>query len=254
MDLATYPSLRGRPVIITGGATGIGAAFVRAFAEQGAAVAFVDIQDEPASVQSAELAEAGCPRPWYRHCDLRDVEALQAAIADAAAALGPVRVLVNNAASDDRHAVEAVTPAYWDERLQINLRHQFFAAQAVFPMMRNAGGGSIVNLGSMGWKIASGGYPCYAAAKAAVHGLTRGLARDFGRAGVRVNTLVPGWVMTERQLKLWVDAEAEALIDRSQCLAGRVQPWHIARMALFLASDDAAMCSAQEFTVDGGWC
>ncbi|MGD9511644.1 MAG: SDR family NAD(P)-dependent oxidoreductase, partial [Geminicoccaceae bacterium] len=161
--------------------------------------------------------------------------------------------LVNNAANDDRHRIEEVTAAYWDERIAINLRHQFFAAQAVIPGMRRSGGGSIINFGSMTWHASEGGYPAYATCKAAVEGLTRSLARDLGPDRIRVNTIVPGWVMTERQMRLWLDAEGEAEIARRQCLKDKLQPEDVARMALFLAADDSRMCTAQNFIVDAGW-
>jgi NAD(P)-dependent dehydrogenase (short-subunit alcohol dehydrogenase family) len=181
------------------------------------------------------------------------VPALQAAIARVGQEDGPIRVLVSNAANDDRHKVEDVTVAYWEDRMQVDLRHQFFAAQAVRPQMRAAGGGSIVNFGSISWMAAQAGIPVYTAAKAATHGMTRSFARELGQYNIRVNTVVPGWVMTKRQLDLWVDDAANELIDRSQCLAGRVQPQDIAAMVTFLASDNARMCSAQNYVVDGGW-
>lgn len=248
-----YPSLRGRNVFVTGGGSGIGAAIVRAFAAQGAQVAFVDIAAEGSGELAREIAAAGHPAPWWQACDVRDVPALQRAIAGAAQALGPFGVLVNNVASDDRHGLDEVTPEYYDERLAVNGRPAFFAIQAVVPGMRRLGGGSIVNLGSIGWQIKSGGYPCYAVAKSSVNGLTRGLAQPLGRDRIRINTVTPGWVMTERQKRLWLDAEGEREIARNQCLPDRLQPEHIAHMVLFLASDDAAMCTAQEFKVDAGW-
>lgn len=253
MSHAIFPSLKGRCVFVTGGGSGIGAAIVTAFAQQGARVAFIDIAREASEALAQQLADAGHARPWWRPCDVRDVGALQAAIADAAAALGDFSVLVNNVASDDRHTLESVTPGYYDERMAINERPAFFAIQAVVPGMRRLGAGSVVNLGSTGWQGKSGSYPCYAIAKSSVNGLTRGLARPLGQDRIRINTVSPGWVMTERQVKLWLDAQGEEELKRNQCLPDRLQPHDIARMVLFLASDDAAMCTAQEFKVDAGW-
>ncbi|MFZ6764760.1 SDR family NAD(P)-dependent oxidoreductase [Pseudoroseomonas sp. WGS1072] len=251
---AVYPDLAGRSVFITGGGSGIGAALTRAFALQGSRVAFVDIalDESEALVESCREDEVEHP-PLFIPCDLRDIGALRAAVERAGERHGDITVLLNNAAHDERHAVDRVTPEYWDDRMAVNQRPVFFAAQAVLPQMQRAGGGSIVNFGSVSWKLRQGGMPAYTMAKASIHGLTRGLARDFGKQGIRVNTLVPGWVMTERQLRLWVTPAAEKEIEAGQVLAGRVMPEHIAEMALFLASDAAAMCSAQEFVVDGGW-
>jgi NAD(P)-dependent dehydrogenase (short-subunit alcohol dehydrogenase family) len=184
---------------------------------------------------------------------VRNVAALQAALADAAASLGDFDVLVNNVASDERHTLESVTPDYWDDRMAINERPAFFAIQAVVPGMKQLGGGSVVNLGSIGWQVKEGGYPCYAIAKSSVNGLTRGLARPLGEHGIRINTVTPGWVMTERQIRMWLTAEGEQDIRRNQCLPDKLLPRDIAAMVLFLASDDSRMCTAQEFKVDGGW-
>jgi NAD(P)-dependent dehydrogenase (short-subunit alcohol dehydrogenase family) len=250
---ARYPSLDGINVFVTGGGSGIGAAIVSAFAEQGSRVAFVDVA-APASQSLADrLAAAGMHRPWWKACDVRDVAALQAAMVSAAAALGDFHVLVNNVASDDRHRLESVTPAYYDERIAINQRAAFFALQAVVPGMQRRGGGSIVNVGSIGWQIKSADFPCYAVAKSAINGLTRGTAAALGRDRIRVNTVTPGWVMTERQKALWLTPEGEQAIDQNQCLPDRVLPGDVAAVVLFLASDAARMCTAQEFTVDGGW-
>ncbi len=251
--LSSYPSLRGRAVFVTGGATGIGAAIVGAFAAQGAKVAFIDVAEAAAARLAQELAEAGHTPPWWRVCDVRDIAALQAAVTEAGAALGDFAALVNNVASDDRHTLESVTPAYYDERMAINERPAFFAIQAVVPGMRRLGFGSVINLGSTGWQTKGGAYPCYAIAKSSVNGLTRGLATALGKDRIRINTVSPGWVMTERQIALWLDAEGERELQRNQCLPDRLQPGDIARMVLFLASDDAAMCTAQEFKVDAGW-
>jgi NAD(P)-dependent dehydrogenase (short-subunit alcohol dehydrogenase family) len=251
--LATYPSLRGRSVFITGGGSGIGAAMVSAFAEQGARVAFIDINEAASRDLAQALKTAGHAAPWWRGCDVRDIPALQSAIADAAAELGDFAVLVNNVASDDRHTLESITPAYYDERIAINQRPALFAIQAVVPGMKRLGFGSIINFGSIGWQTKTSEYPCYAVAKSSVDGLTRGFAAGLGPHRIRVNTVTPGWVMTERQIKLWLNAEGEENIKRNQCLPDKLQPEAVARMALFLASDDAAMCTAQEFTVDAGW-
>jgi NAD(P)-dependent dehydrogenase (short-subunit alcohol dehydrogenase family) len=248
-----YPSLRGQRVFITGGGSGIGAAMVEAFAAQGAKVAFVDVAEGASRELADAVAAAGHGAPWWRRCDVRDIAALHAAVHDAAAELGDFDVLVNNVASDDRHTIESVTPAYWDERMAINERPAFFAIQAVVPGMQRAGGGAIINLGSTGWQTKASEYPCYAIAKSSVNGLTRGLAASLGRDRIRINTVSPGWVMTERQQKLWLNAEGEAAIARNQCLPDKLQPNDIAAMVLFLASDDARMCTAQEFVVDAGW-
>ena len=251
-QFAHYPSLQNRTVLITGGATGIGAALVEAFAEQGARVAFVDIAAAEGRALAARLAKSATP-PLFVGADLTDTAALVAATRQVHAAFGPIKVLLNNAANDRRHALDSVTSESWDAGIAVNLKHQFFAAQAVAPDMKAAGGGAIVNFGSISWMLKQGGMPVYTTSKAAVQGLTRSLARDLGPFGIRVNTLVPGWVMTEKQLKLWVTDESRAEIARGQCLATPLLPEHIARMALFLAADDSAMCTAQDFVVDGGW-
>jgi len=251
--LATYPSLRDQRVFITGGATGIGAAMVEAFAEQGARVAFVDLAEAESAALAARLAARGYPPVWWRVCDVRDVTALQVAINQAQAEVGDFFTLVNNVARDDRHALEDVTPAYYDERMAVNQRPAFFAIQALVPGMRRLGGGSIINLGSTGWQGKGTGYICYAIAKSSVNGLTRSLADTLGADRIRINTVSPGWVMTERQMRLWLNAEGEAAIARNQCLPDKLQPGDIARMVLFLASSDGAMCTAQEFKVDAGW-
>jgi D-xylose 1-dehydrogenase len=251
-SFARYPGLSGAAVVISGGASGIGEAIVRAYAGEGAKVGFVDLAEAEGEALAAELSAAG-GSVTFRRCDITDVDGYRAALREIEGVQGPTQVLVNNAANDTRHKWDEVTPAYFDSRIAVNLKHMFFAIQAVTPGMIAAGGGSIINFGSVGWMMASGGYPIYAASKAAVHGMTRSFARDLGRHGIRVNTLVPGWVMTSRQLELWVDDAANELIDKSQCLAGRVMPEDIARMALFLGSSDSRMCSAQNFIVDGGW-
>ena len=250
---ALYPSLKDKAVFISGGATGIGAAFVTHFAEQGARVGFVDLLDQEAQALASEIAGKGQPKPLYRHCDVTDTAALKAAIAALAAELGPITVLINSAANDQRHTIEEVTPEYWDNRLAINIRHQFFAAQAIAPMMIAAGGGSIVNIGSASWHLGQGGMPAYVAAKAGIEGLTRGLARDLGPHKIRVNCIIPGWIMTERQMTLWLTPEAERGLMEKQCLKEKTYPADIARMALWLAADDSRLCSAQNWVVDGGW-
>jgi NAD(P)-dependent dehydrogenase (short-subunit alcohol dehydrogenase family) len=252
-DLAHYPSLKGKAVFVTGGGSGIGEGIVSAFAEQGAKVAFIDIAVEASLGLCERLGAQGHEKPLFRQCDIRDIPALQAVMRELAQEVGEFDVLVNNAGNDERHKPEDVTLEYWNERIAINQRPMFFTCQAVLAGMKKKGRGSIINIGSTSWHIAGGGYPVYTTTKAAVSGLTRGLARDLGLYNIRVNTVTPGWVMTERQIKLWVDEAGERLIDQSQCLPGRVKPWHIAQMVLFLAADDSAMCTAQEFIVDGGW-
>lgn len=252
-DLARYPSLEGRRVFVTGGGSGIGAAIVSSFALQGAQVAFIDIAEEPSAQLARAIGDDGFPAPWWQKCDVRDVEALKRAIATATEALGDFYVLVNNVASDDRHELDAVTPAYYDERIAVNQRAAFFATQAVVAGMKRLGGGSIINFGSISWQTKQGDLPCYAIAKSAVNGLTRGTAAELGRHRIRVNTVTPGWVMTERQKALWLTPEGEQSIDRNQCLPDRLSAQDLANMVLFLASDDARMCTAQEFIVDAGW-
>ena len=250
---ARYPGLEGQSVFITGGGSGIGAAIVESFVHQGSKTAFVDIDAKASEKLCRQIEKRHGKAPLFIRCDLKDIAALRAAVAAAAKAHGPTATLVNNAANDQRHDWTGVTPDYWDERMATNLRPMFFAIQAVVPHMKRRRGGSIINFGSISWKVPQGGMPAYTTAKAAVHGLTRGMARDLGQDGIRVNTVVPGWVMTERQLKLWVTPETEKELDKAQCLKGRIQPIDLARMVLFLASDDARMCTAQEFTVDAGW-
>ena len=252
-QLAKYGSLQGKRVFITGGGSGIGESLVAEFAAQGALVAFVDIAVEASEALCRRLAEAGLTAPLFRHCDITDIASLQAVMAELAQKLGDFDILVNNAANDQRHQAQDVTLEYWNERIAINQRPMFFTCQAVFEGMKRQGGGSIINVSSISWHMKSGGYPVYATTKAAVVGLTRGLARDYGAHNIRVNTVTPGWVMTQRQIELWVDEAAEVEIKKSQCLPSKLMPQDIAAMVLFLASDDGAMCSSQEFIVDAGW-
>ena len=252
-QLAKYGSLQGKRVFITGGGSGIGESLVAEFAAQGALVAFVDIAVEASEALCRRLAEAGMTAPLFRHCDITDIASLQAVMAELAGKLGDFDILVNNAANDQRHQAQDVTLDYWNERIAINQRPMFFTCQAVFEGMKRRGGGSIINVSSISWHMKSGGYPVYATTKAAVVGLTRGLARDYGAHNIRVNTVTPGWVMTQRQIDLWVDDAAEVEIKKSQCLPNKLMPQDIAAMVLFLASDDGAMCSSQEFIVDAGW-
>ncbi|MGK5017871.1 SDR family NAD(P)-dependent oxidoreductase [Janthinobacterium sp. HLS12-2] len=252
-QLAKYGSLQGKRVFITGGGSGIGESLVAEFAAQGALVAFVDIAVEASEALCRRMAEAGMMAPLFRHCDITDIASLQAVMAELAEQLGDFDILVNNAANDQRHQAQDVTLEYWNERIAINQRPMFFTCQAVFEGMKRKGGGSIINVSSISWHMKSGGYPVYATTKAAVVGLTRGLARDYGAHNIRVNTVTPGWVMTQRQIDLWVDEAAEVEIKKSQCLPSKLMPQDIAAMVLFLASDDGAMCSSQEFIVDAGW-
>jgi len=249
---ARYPSLQGRTVLISGGATGIGAAFVGHFARQGAKVAFLDLDRDGAQALLDTLGDAA-HAPLFLPCDVTDLDALDRAIATARERLGPIAVLVNNAANDVRHALADVGPAEFERNVAVNLRHQVFATRAVIPDMRGLGGGSIICLGSTGWMKKNGGYPLYAMAKAAIRGFVNGMARELGRENIRINSLVPGWVITEKQRALWLDAEGEAEIARVQCMPGYLMAEDLARMALFLAADDSRMCTGQDFIVDGGW-
>lgn len=250
---AVYPSLRGRVTFITGGASGIGESLVEHFCAQGARVTFVDIAAGAAEALVERIRAKGHPAPRFIPCDLKQIDQLRAAIDETGKRDGPIRALLSNAGNDDRHRTEDVTVEYWDDRMAVNLRHQFFAAQAVRPQMRDAGGGSIVNFGSITWMVGDGDCPAYVTAKASITGLTRALAREFGPERIRVNCMVPGWIMTERQVKLWLTPEGERQIADRQCLPDRLYPPDIARMALFLAADDSRMCSSQHFIVDGGW-
>ena len=250
-NAATYPSLKGRKIIVSGGGSGIGEGIVEGFARQGAAVAFVDLQQESSEELIARLADAEFA-PQFVHCDVTDSADYGEKISKIIGRLGGCDVLINNAANDDRHKIEDVTPEYWDQRMSVNLKHQFFAAQAVIPAMRQAGGGSIINLGSISWHLGLEDLAIYQTAKAAIEGLTRSLARELGGHNIRVNTIIPGNVQTPRQMK-WYTPEGEAEIVAAQCLDGRLQPSDIAAMALFLASDDARYCTAHNYWVDAGW-
>ncbi len=251
MTFARYPSLADRVVFVTGGGSGIGAAMVAAFARQDARVAFIDIDVDASRALAGELA--GCRHaPLFIPCDLLDIAALRDAIARTRAEVGPIGVLVNNAGNDQRHEVDEVTPEYWDRAMAVNLRHQFFAAQAVRPHMRELGAGSIINFSSIAWMGGGTHMIAYSSAKAAVMGLTNSLAREFGPERIRVNAIAPGAVITERQLRLWLsEADVAAIVGR-QCLDTRLLAEHIAGTALFLAADDSAMTTKQCLTVDGG--
>jgi len=249
---ATYPSLENRTAFVSGGASGLGAAFVTQLAGQGARVGFVDIDTQRGSSLERALRDKGA-EVFFQECDVREVPALQAAIARTAERLGPIRTLVNNAADDHRDRVAEVDVALWDDRMAVNVRHHFFAAQAVAEMMRDAGGGSIINLGSISAHIDLMDLPGYITAKAGIEGLTRTLAREYGPWHIRVNCIIPGWIMTEKQLTDRVTPEAEQSIARNQCLPDKLYPDDVARLLLWLAADDSRSCTAQRWIVDGGW-
>ena len=250
---ARYPSLSGRVVLITGGATGIGESLVRNFARQGSRVAFLDVQDEPARELAKSVVAEGCPAPSYLHCDLADVSALRSAVERILAAYGTVDVLVNNAARDDRHKTEDVTEEYWEQCMAVNLRSQFFMLQAVVPAMKAAVRGSIINLSSISWMVPSTGLPVYTTAKAAVVGLTRTMAHELGPANIRVNCVCPGGIATERQQKLWYTQEYVQNMMNRQALKRTLYPDDVARLVLFLAADDSSAITNQSYVVDGGW-
>ena len=251
-EFATYPSLRGRTAFVSGGASGLGAEFVAQLAGQGARVGFVDLDEGRGRELEQALRDDGAD-VLFQTCDVRDVAGLQEAVRTTADRLGPIRVLVNNAADDHRDQVTDMTTALWDDRIAVNVRHHFFAAQAVAEMMRDAGGGSIICLGSISAHIDLMDLPGYITAKAGVEGLTRTLAREYGPWQIRVNCIVPGWIMTEKQLTDWVTPEAEASIARNQCLPDKLYPDDVARLLLWLAADDSRACTAQRWIVDGGW-
>jgi NAD(P)-dependent dehydrogenase (short-subunit alcohol dehydrogenase family) len=250
---ATYPSLAGRAVLVTGGASGIGAAIVEHFARQGSRVAFLDVQDETARELIGSLKGEVDSAPIYFRCDLTDVGALQSAVKEVIAALGTVDVLVNNAANDQRHRIEDVTEEFFDASIAVNLRPQFFAIQAVLPAMRAAGRGSIINMSSISWMIPSTGVPVYIAAKAAIVGLTRTMAHELGPAGIRVNAVMPGAIATEKQKRLVNTPEYKAEIMASQALKREILPEDVARLVLFLAADDSSAITNQSYVIDGGW-
>jgi NAD(P)-dependent dehydrogenase (short-subunit alcohol dehydrogenase family) len=248
-----YPSLREKVVLITGGASGIGASMVEHFARQGSKVAFIDVDSASATELSTSLGGAARHPPFFVHCDLTDIKAVRAATAKIDAEIGALQILVNNAARDDRHKFAEVTPEYWDERIAVNLRHQFFVSQAVVPGMKRAGGGSIINMSSIAWMIPATGLPVYITAKAGIVGLTRTLAKELGTANIRVNCISPGAIMTERQRRLWMTPEYLAEIMHRQSLKRELLPEDVARLVLFLASDDSSAITGQNFVIDGGW-
>jgi NAD(P)-dependent dehydrogenase (short-subunit alcohol dehydrogenase family) len=251
-EFATYPSLRGRTAFVSGGASGLGAEFVTQLAAQGVRVGFVDLDPVRGRVLEQTLLDRGAD-VHFQPCDVRDVPALQQAVHSTADRLGPIRVLVNNAADDHRDKVAEMDPDLWDDRIAVNVRHHFFAAQAVAPMMRDAGGGSIICLGSISAHIDLMDLPGYITAKAGVEGLTRTLAREYGPWRIRVNCIISGWIMTEKQLTEWVTPAAEESIARNQCLPDKLYPDDVARLLLWLAADDSRSCTAQQWVADGGW-
>lgn len=247
---AIYPSLNNKVVLVTGGGSGIGESITRSFIKQGAKVAFLDFNEKDSIKLIKDL---NTDNLHFEFCDLRDIEQLKNSIKKISSKFGPIQILVNNAARDDRHSLQSVTSEYFDERIATNLKHQLFASQAVVSDMEKNGGGAIINMGSTSWMIGQGEMPCYTTAKSAIQGLTRGLARDLGPKNIRVNCVVPGWIMTERQVDMWLTPESEKELMDRQCIKRKLFPKDIARFVLFMASDEASACSNQSFVVDGGW-
>ena len=251
--IASYPSLRDRVVVVTGGASGIGEAIVEAFALQGTQVVFLDIQDAAANQLVRKIEGAGVTPPIYVHCDLTEAAAIKASVEGILEQFDTVDVLVNNAGNDTRHSIQEVTPEYWDQVMAVNLKHQFFMAQGVIPSMKKAGRGSIINMSSISWVIPSTGLPVYVTAKAAIVGLTRTLAHELGTHNVRVNCVMPGAIQTQRQEELWFTEEYKAEILARQALKRLIMPDEVANLVLFLASDDSSAITNQNFIIDGGW-
>lgn len=251
-EVATYPSLKNKTVLVTGGGTGIGEAIVTRFAEQGAKVGFLDIAKDESTALADRLTQAG-HTVEFGECDITDTDALRSAIAGMRKSLGPITILINNAAHDQRHRFEDITPEFFDERIAVNIKQQFFATQAVIGDMQSAGGGVVINMGSVSWMKGQGGMACYTAAKSAVIGFTRSIARDYGADNIRALSVVPGWIMTDRQRELWLTPEGEEELMQSQCIKRRLLPDDIARPVLFFASDEAAGCTNQSYVIDGGW-
>ena len=252
MTGAIYPDLANQHVLITGGATGIGEAIVEGFVRQKSKVSFIDIQDSSAQALIAKLRTGGTQVEFFQ-ADLTDTNALKRAVQNAREKFGPVQVLVNNAAHDERHAFEEVTPEYFDQRIAVNLKHQFFTAQTVIGDMKAANAGSIINFSSTSYMIGQGGMAVYTMSKAAVTGLTRSLARDYGSYNIRVNSLAPGWIRTKRQEDFWITPESEKALFEKQCLKRWLLPDEIAKFTVFLASSEASACTNQMYVVDGGW-
>jgi NAD(P)-dependent dehydrogenase (short-subunit alcohol dehydrogenase family) len=249
---AVYGDLEGQSVLVTGGGSGIGEAIVRSFAAQKCKVGFIDVANAPSEALLRELTSKG-HTVCFEHADLRDIDALRSSIGRIKTAIGPVSILINNAAHDERHPTPDVTPEYWDDRIAVNIKHQFFAAQAVLPDMKAAGRGVIINFGSISWMIGQGGMAAYTVSKSAVLGLTRSLARDYGPYNIRVNAIAPGWIMTQRQIDNWLTPEALRELEARQCLKRKIMPDEIARFTVFLASEEASACTNQQYVVDGGW-
>lgn len=252
MTGALYPSLAGKPVIVSGGASGIGASIVAEFARQGARVGFVDVDVEGGAALATSVVD-NAHEPHFSKLDLTDLDAVGPAIAELVDVLGGCSVLVNNAANDERHSLDDITPEFWRDRMAVNLDHFIFMTKAVAPVMASAGGGSIVNMGSCSWRLGLGGMTAYVTAKAAIEGLTNGLARDLAAQNIRVNCVIPGFIRTQRQIDKWLTPELEAVIMNGQCLQDYIEPEDVARMVMFLASEDARMCTSGTYTVDAGW-
>jgi NAD(P)-dependent dehydrogenase (short-subunit alcohol dehydrogenase family) len=249
---AIYPSLKGRTVLVTGGGSGIGESIVEHFAAQGAKVGFIDIKQKESKALVAKLKRKR-QKVHFEHCDLADIDALHKAVKAVRKALGPITILVNNAAHDERHALHEITSDYFDDRIRVNLKHHLFTIQAVVGDMKKAKNGSIINMGSISWMVAFGDLPVYEACKAGILGLTRGLARELGAHNIRINSIAPGWIMTKRQKDLWVTQEALQQLMRDQCLQRTLGPDDIARAVIFYASDEASAVTNQSIIVDGGW-
>jgi NAD(P)-dependent dehydrogenase (short-subunit alcohol dehydrogenase family) len=249
---AIYPSLKGRTVLVTGGGSGIGASIVEHFTAQGSKVGFIDIAEKASKALVSRLRKKR-QNVHFELADVTDIAALKQAIRNVRKVFGPITILINNAAHDERHTLEEVTPEYYDDRMRVNLRHQFFAIQEIVPDMKKAKNGSIVNLTSTSYMVGFGGLPVYTAAKAGVVGMTRGLGKELGKYNIRINAFAPGWIMTERQKSLWVTPEALVDLMKSQCLQRTLDPADMARAILFLASDEASATTNQTFVFDGGW-
>jgi D-xylose 1-dehydrogenase len=252
-EFASYPSLRGRVVVVTGGASGIGERIVEQFARQGASVVFLDIQNESGMRLARKISASSVTEPYFLQCDLTNIDAVRQSVQRVVAKFKTVDVLVNNAGNDARHSIDEVTPEYWDRAMAVNLRHQFFVSQAVIPTMKKARHGSIINLSSISWVIPSTGLPVYVTAKAAIVGLTRTLAHELGADNIRVNCVLPGAVLTERQKQLWFTEEYKVEILRNQALKRMIFPDEVARLVLFLAADDSSAITSQSYVIDGGW-